>query len=310
MSVPRNIGCVVYVDSGSVDNSLEIAARFDVDTVQLDTSEPFTAARARNLGFARLRAQSMAIEYIQFVDADCELAGGWLETAANALHDQPQLAAVAGRLRERHRDASVYNLLCDIEWDTPIGPAKHFGGNFMIRAAAFEQVGGFAPAIIAAEDSEFCVRLRQHAWRLERLAAEMGTHDAHMLYFRQWWRRAVRTGHAFAEGVELHGRSSERHFVRESASTWIYVCLIPLLALVAAPFTAGLSLLLLLLPIVLVVKIARSARPRLTARKDCWLFALFTVAAKYPQWLGQLLYLGRRLTGKPRTLIEYKGVQS
>jgi glycosyltransferase involved in cell wall biosynthesis len=53
---------VVYVDSGSSDDSVALAESFGAVVVVLDTARPFTAARARNAGFAtwngtRLRAR-------------------------------------------------------------------------------------------------------------------------------------------------------------------------------------------------------------------------------------------------------------
>ena len=46
-------GCghlIVYVDSGSVDSSVALAKEFGVHVVELDSSRPMSAARARNAG--------------------------------------------------------------------------------------------------------------------------------------------------------------------------------------------------------------------------------------------------------------------
>ena len=45
---------VVYVDSASTDGSAELARSMGAEVVDLDMSLPFSAARARNEGFARL----------------------------------------------------------------------------------------------------------------------------------------------------------------------------------------------------------------------------------------------------------------
>ena len=47
---------IVYVDSGSIDGSLEFARRSGITVVSLDPSRIFTAARARNEGFYALKA--------------------------------------------------------------------------------------------------------------------------------------------------------------------------------------------------------------------------------------------------------------
>ena len=54
-SIPAGVAGVVYVDSGSTDGSVEMAAARGVEVVQLDMSVPFTAARARNAGVRRLQ---------------------------------------------------------------------------------------------------------------------------------------------------------------------------------------------------------------------------------------------------------------
>ena len=64
---------VVYVDSGSTDGSVAFARSKGLTVVQLDMSIPFTAARARNEGFAALNAGAQAPDYVQFIDGDCQL---------------------------------------------------------------------------------------------------------------------------------------------------------------------------------------------------------------------------------------------
>src|SRR6185437_7195484 len=68
---------VVYVDSGSTDGSAEWARSQGADVIDLDIGLPFTAARARNAGFGRLREIDSDLRYVQFLDGDCELIDGW-----------------------------------------------------------------------------------------------------------------------------------------------------------------------------------------------------------------------------------------
>jgi GT2 family glycosyltransferase len=298
---------VVYVDSGSTDGSLELARSLGADTVELDLSTPFTAARARNAGFARLRQAVPDIEFVQFTDGDCEIVEGWLKLAQQTLAAKPELAVVCGRRRERYPEATPYNQLCDMEWDTPIGEAKACGGDSMMRVTAFEQAGGFTPALIAGEEPELCIRLRQKGWKIERLDAEMTLHDAQMTRFGQWWKRAQRAGHAYAEGSWLHGNTPERHWVKDSLSIWFWGCVLPVLALGTAWFTGGWSLLLLCGYPVLTYRIYRRMQQQrnLTA-KDAALYAVFCVLGRFPEFQGQMLFHKRRLLGQRSNLIEYK----
>ncbi|MGD9799550.1 MAG: glycosyltransferase family A protein, partial [Parvularculaceae bacterium] len=93
-------GVVVYVDSGSTDDSLAIAKSFEAEIVALDMSTPFTAARARNAGISRLFEKSDP-EFVQVIDGDCELRDGWSAAAAAFLGDNADGAGVGGRRRER-----------------------------------------------------------------------------------------------------------------------------------------------------------------------------------------------------------------
>ena len=197
-------------------------------------SVPFTAARARNAGFRRLLEVSPDLDFVQFVDGDCEINAGWLEIAASFLSSRTDVAAVAGRLRERHPDRSVYNWLCGREWDGPAGEVRACGGIVMMRATALETVGGYRDDLIAGEEPELCVRLRAKGWRIWRLDAEMALHDAAMTQFSQWWRRAARAGYAFAQGAYLHGGAPERHWVWESRRAWLWGMWLPLMCLACA----------------------------------------------------------------------------
>lgn len=306
LSVIGKVAHVVYVDSGSTDSSLELARSLGVDVVKLDLSTPFTAARARNVGFAHLLQKDTQIEFVQFVDGDCEVVEGWIESALAQLEAQSNVAVVCGRRRERLPEQSIYNRLCDMEWDTPIGEAKACGGDSMMRVKAFQQVGGFNPTLIAGEEPELCVRLRQKEWKILRINAEMTLHDAQMTRFSQWWKRALRAGHAYAEGAWLHGRSSESHWRRESWSIWFWGFYLPLLALGLAWPTHGFSLLLLTGYPVMVSRIFLKLRSQSICSENAALYAFSCVLGKFAQVGGTLGFLRTRLLGTKSTLIEYK----
>ncbi len=294
---------IVYVDSGSTDGSVQKARRAGVDVLELDPRTLFTAARARNEGFDRIRQLNPSLSYIQFVDGDCEIVGGWLEKGAAFLDAHPDVAVVCGRCRERNPTQSIYNMLCDVEWDTPIGEVKACLGIALTRVSAFEQVGGFRPDVIAAEDNEFCVRLRATGWRIWRLDEEMTVHDAAMTRFTQWWRRAVRAGYCFAQGAHLHGALPERHFVWESHRAWVWGFCLPLACLVCGlAFTPWGWAAWLVYPIQVLRLMLRNAGPL----RQRALVAMFQVLARFPEGLGQVKFLGDRVFRRQSGIIEYK----
>jgi GT2 family glycosyltransferase len=302
-SLAGGAGRTVYVDSGSTDGSVAAARAAGAEVVALDLNRPFTAARARNAGLAALTAGD-APRYVQFVDGDCTVQPGWIETAAAFLDANPGVAVVCGRRREKRPEASVYNRLCDLEWDTPVGPARACGGDAMMRVEALRAVGGYRESLIAGEEPELCLRLRAAGWQVWRLDAEMTAHDAAIHRFGQWWRRSRRAGHAFAEGAALHGAPPERHWVAETRRAFLWAFgptgLALGLGLVGGPAVAALPLL------AYPAQVLRLARRGGAGRRVAWEAAVFSVLGKFPEAVGALEYRLARLRGGRRELIEYK----
>jgi GT2 family glycosyltransferase len=303
-SVVSVSSAVVYVDSGSTDGSVALSRSLGVIVVELDLRSPFTAARARNEGFRKLLEVRPALDYVFFVDGDCEVVSEWLEKGTRFLHEHPNVAVVWGRRRERYPERSVYNMLCDIEWwEYPLGEVTACGGDAVARVVAIKQVKGYRPDLICGEEPEMCVRLRQAGWRIWHLSDEMTIHDAAIYRFSQWWRRMMRAGFAYAQGAALHGAPPERHFVRETRRGWAWGLAVPLAVVVLAPVVHWWALLLLIVYPIQVIRLA--LRGRRSTRENWWR-AVALVGCKFPEMLGQLKFVLDRYRREPSRLIEYK----
>lgn len=265
---------IVYVDSGSVDGSLEAARVRGIATVALDDSRPYTAARARNAGFDALLQRYPGLDMVQFVDGDCLLVTGWIQAAVDCLKRAPGIGVVCGRRRERFPDVSIFNRLCDYEWDTPIGITETCGGDALMRVEAFREAGGFAAELIAGEEPDLCWRLRDAGWTILRIDRDMTFHDAAMMRPEQWWQRNRRSGFAFAEAVARQGRR-DRKSLRQVLSNTIW----------------SLPLAWPLWPVLWW---------RVFRKKDA-LYATSVMLGKIPHAYGQVDFLKKR-----KTLIEYK----
>jgi len=290
---------VIYVDSASTDESQQLAARLGATVHDLSLDRPFTAARARAEGFEVMLAGTTRPEYVMFVDGDCEVEAGWLDRATAFLDGEPGFAAVCGRRRERHPDASPYNRLIDREWATPVGPADACGGDAVFRRAAYEVVGGFNPAIIAGEEPELCARLRGQGWAIMRLDAPMTIHDAAMHRFSQWWRRAVRSGIGYAQAWLATGRSpGGRLYSRELARAVTWAGLLPLAAVALA--VAWHPLWLALWPAATLAQFLR------LGRREGWFSARLAIAGKYAELLGIVRFAMRSMRGQTGGTVSYK----
>jgi GT2 family glycosyltransferase len=196
------------------------------------------------------------------------------------MHRTPDAAVVCGRRRERAPSASIYNRLCDLEWDTPVGETDSCGGDFLARADAIASVGGFTDELIAGEEPELCHRLRGAGWTIYRIAREMTLHDAAMYRFSQWWQRNRRSGHASAEALHRRG-SDEPRLWRTVLSNifWANPVAWPLWPLMWWRI----------------------------ARRSGRLYATFILLGKIPHCQGQILYWAISLSSsRSSVIIEYK----
>ena len=152
----------VVSDNGSRDGSRAVAEGFDGRLPGLrviDAGGRAGAAHARNAGAAAARGQGLL-----FVDADDEVAPGWLAALAKGLEAAPFLASrfelrklnpawMGARLehpQERGLNAYTY---------PPYLP--HAGGSGLaVRREVFEAAGGFDESYLQLEDTDFCWRLQ------------------------------------------------------------------------------------------------------------------------------------------------------
>ncbi len=289
---------VVYVDSGSTDSSIAEAEARGALALRLDMSEPFTAARARNSGFAALKRP----QFVLFIDGDCTLVPGFIDAARAHLEENPHLGLVTGWRSEIHRDASLYNQMCDWEWRRPAGDILACGGDMMVRAEAWQDVGGMDPTVIAAEDDEFCTRLRKAGWGLERIPQEMTRHDANMLRFGQWWARAVRTGHGFAQVGFLH----PDYFVTERRRVLAYGLFLPILLVAGIASAWWLTLLVLAAYGLNYYRTAKGLIAEGLPADQVWRHAILLTLSKLPNMIGAFRYHMRRVSGAQMRIIEYK----
>ena len=297
---------IVYVDSGSSDGSPALAREHGAEVVILERGAGFSMARGRNAGFERLLALWPTVELVQFLDGDCELALGWLERARREMAEQPDAAVVSGRRRERRRQANIYHRLMDMEWDTPVGEVEACHGDAVMRVAALRRVGLFDERLIAGEEPELCVRLRAAGRRVLRVAAEMSKHDAAITSFEEWWRRCVRSGHAYAQGVERHGLGYDPSARRQLLRPWLWLLGVPLAVLAALPLLGAWAFAGLLVYPLHAAKVLLARWRRGDSLPDAALYAVFNAIGRVPALLGQAGFWIAHLRGRSSSLIEYK----
>jgi len=183
---------IYYADGGSIDSSIEIAARFTgVAIIRLSPEYP-TPGLGRNRGW-----QKGASPIVQFLDSDTLLDRDWLKKGVSAL-DDAAVGAVMGLRQEMHPERSLFNWLGDLEWNGPAGEADCFGGDVMMRRKVLEATGGYDEVLVGGEDPELSRRVIRAGWHIVRLPAPMTSHDLAMTRIGQYLKRAFRSGYGYA----------------------------------------------------------------------------------------------------------------
>ena len=299
---------VVYVDSASTDDSVGNARARGAIVVDLDMSIPFSAARARNAGWEALLAAHPELDFVQFIDGDCEVVPGFIEAAVATLDAHTDVVAVCGYRRERFPEASPYNAVCEVEWTQgAVGEIDAFTGDVMIRAEALTRTRGYDPRVIAGEEAEFAYRLRRETHgRIVRLDRDMTLHDADMHEFRQWWRRAVRTGHGYAQVDWMQRDTNERAYHTNMKRSLVWGAVAPASAVAMALPTLGLSLGILGRYPVTAVRVAMKTRRMGYSWTEALAWGGSCALAAFPETVGVVRFHRDRLSGRAPKIIEYK----
>ena len=207
---------------------------------------------------------------------------------------------------KREPEKSVYNWLCDLEWNTPVGEATSCGGDSLVRVAAFEQVGGFRSELTAGEEPDLCQRLRLAGWKIWRIDAEMTRHDAAMTKFRQWWRRSVRAGLADAQICWLRATLGvvvgEKKALVALARSTIWAGLLPVAIGIGAFIHPAALAGLLLYPL----RVIRIAATKNVLLLDSWQYAFFMSIVAFAQFEGNLRFCWYYLRNRSMRVVEYK----
>jgi glycosyltransferase involved in cell wall biosynthesis len=295
---------IIYVDSASTDESPTIARDFGAEVLVL-SAENSTAARGRNAGWRSARAQ-----FVLFLDGDTVLHADFPRLALDALAHDDRIAAAWGHRRELHPQHSIYNRVLDLDWIYPPGETEHCGGDVLMRKRVLEQVDGFDSSLIAGEEPELCRRLRQSGYRILHIDSPMTGHDLNVIRFVQYWKRALRAGHAYAEISARFRESSDPMWLRESRANYIrggfwitsLISCVALLRLSPIPCILWVTLLM-----ALSFRSAWKARWKAPTHPTLLLlFGIHSQLQQIPILIGQLLFDWNRIAGRRRGLIEYK----
>lgn len=299
---------IIYVDSASVDGSPERAKALGAKVLTVRPKRP-SAATGRNAGW---RAASG--ELVLFLDGDTVLAPDFIPAALRELARSPTTAVVWGHRRELAPGDSIFNRVLDLDWIYAPGTTDFCGGDALFRRAVLVQSGGYNDSLIAGEEPELCARLRALGYHIRHIDAAMTGHDLAMRHWRQYWRRAERAGHAYAEvstmlagnGTPLWSREAERNLWHGGLMIATSAAIV-VLGLAGA---WGAIFLLLSAAVAVVVRSAWRSRWKSTQWLTLLAYGIHSHLQQIPILWGQVLCRQALRRGQGRRLIEYKGPQA
>ncbi len=164
---------IIYIDSDSSDNSLEVLKSYKDKVKVIDlksTGYLHTGSLARKIGGELAKGK-----FIQFLDADMTINKNWIFFALDYLNKNKHLiSAVVGFKKE-------YSSLIDKKYKLKndnffISNPDYLSGCFIINKIAYQKAGGFDPYIPWDEERELYLRFFQNGGRLKYLNHLMANH--------------------------------------------------------------------------------------------------------------------------------------
>ena len=295
---------VIYVDSGSNDESVALARRMGARVIALKPKRP-SAALARNAGWKAAHGS-----FILFLDGDTVLDPAFVAESLPAFVS-PTVAIVWGHRREMQTRRSLYNRALDLDWIYAPGPAEFCGGDALFRTDALRITGGFDKTLIAGEEPELCRRVLALGLEILHVDRPMTGHDLGMTKWSQYWKRAVRAGHAYAEVSERFAGTEDPFWSEEVRRNRIRAVMLQGLM---AGTLLGALVLWTLWPVELVASLLALLVAR-TAWKARWkshnwltllLYGVHSHLQQIPIFWGQVEYHLHRRKGRRSMLLEYK----
>jgi glycosyltransferase involved in cell wall biosynthesis len=207
LSQTRSPDEVIVVNNASSDETAAVASAIPGVRVVDEPAKGLVVARERG----RLASTGDILAYL---DADCRAPLQWLERVEDRFERHEALVAVTGPYRFYDWDLLGRSLIR--LYDAVVAPPTHllvhyfigagailYGGNFAVRRAALDRIGGFDRSVeFHGEDTNLGRRLTPHGsiemarecwlWTSARRYRALGKRKVFGLYVRNFWSEILR----------------------------------------------------------------------------------------------------------------------
>ncbi len=220
LDYPRQHLEILVVDDASTDETAPMLQRLlQEPAMQRFPVRAVTHAARKGVAISRnTGAETAKYDLLAYIDSDCVASPGWLTELVPALQDT-RIAAVGGMIRSydtistlgRYEDVRSSLFMGMRTQQVRLkGPLTYLPtANMLVRRAAWQQIGGFAP-LTFGEDVDFCRRLLTHNFQIRYLPQGIVYHDYRtrlMAFF------SIRASYASAEAALLRRHPNERRIL-------------------------------------------------------------------------------------------------
>jgi hypothetical protein len=180
-----------------------------------------------------------------------------------------------------------------------------------MRRTVLEQVNGYDEGLIAGEEPDMCRRMRERGWKILHIDDLMTLHDLAMTRWSQYWRRATRTGYAYAQVSARYRNTADpfwEHERKHNIQRGTFWCALPPVVLFVSIMNWTVLPVLLAggLFLLLSVRSAWNFRWKSSDWLTLILYGFHSHIQHVPILIGQRQYARDMRAGVRRGLIEYK----
>jgi glycosyltransferase involved in cell wall biosynthesis len=196
----------IYVDSGSKDNSVEIARQY-VDKVFIEAKYP-TPGRNRNRGLIEAK-----YEIVHFIDGDVTINKDYLRNIV-FLFAEKNVQAIVGQLNEQY--PNIYNRMASLSQATKKEGYTTFtatGATYLKKALL--SVNGYDERIRRGQETDLGERFRDAGYKIWRTAYKMGSHNFDI---RNLWQYLEKYEINASSMLQLAGLKGGSSYVRSAKS--------------------------------------------------------------------------------------------
>ena len=193
----RECPTVIYIDSNSDDNSVNIAEEYGIQYNIIKGKS--NAARGRKTG-----ADMTNSDYIFFLDGDTEVEEDWLVNGVRVLMERKDIGGIGGKLKfityfgENQKSVN----------ENYRGTKKDYekikdgvGGTFLYSRDAYTKAGGFNPDFSVCEEVNLMLRVMYQGYKVLRLNQPMAIHHDYKTSKESFLKRYLITSNIYIPGA-------------------------------------------------------------------------------------------------------------